>query len=119
MLKILFLITICLYVNLADEVTCEFSNPGRELFMWAILLNRKDLALIFWKACPDHIGMNKYFTTRVSDAGMRARCIKCSLNKRSLASLVSAQTIMRSRLVYIQRVTGRGHCGSRSVVKFI
>ena len=31
-------------------------RPHRELFLWALLLNRKEIALIFWKAGVDHIG---------------------------------------------------------------
>ena len=49
------LIWLCLNI-IEEETKSEFNNPERELFVWAILLNRKDLALIFWKACADQIG---------------------------------------------------------------
>jgi len=32
------------------------SEPYRELFVWAVLFNRRHLAMIFWKDCPDQIG---------------------------------------------------------------
>ena len=35
-----------------DEVNC----PERALFLWALLFNRKELSLIFWKVGKDHIG---------------------------------------------------------------
>ncbi len=31
-------------------------HPERELFLWALLLNRKNLALMFWRLGSDHIG---------------------------------------------------------------
>ena len=31
--------------------------PERELFYWAILFNRKDLAKIFWKGGQDQLGI--------------------------------------------------------------
>uniref|UniRef100_A0A914X0S4 TRPM SLOG domain-containing protein n=1 Tax=Plectus sambesii TaxID=2011161 RepID=A0A914X0S4_9BILA len=30
-----------------------FDHPFRELFIWAVLFNRKQLALFFWENCPD------------------------------------------------------------------
>jgi hypothetical protein len=36
--------------------TIDFENPQRELFLWAVLLNRKELALLFWKSGVDQIG---------------------------------------------------------------
>jgi transient receptor potential cation channel subfamily M protein 2 len=38
--------------NKASTVDC----PERELFLWALLLNRRQLAMIFWRAGKDHIG---------------------------------------------------------------
>ena len=34
----------------------DFAQPERDLFLWAVLLNRRDLAKLFWKASKDHIG---------------------------------------------------------------
>jgi len=31
-------------------------QPGRELFIWAVLFSRMRMAMIFWKTCPDQIG---------------------------------------------------------------
>jgi len=31
-------------------------QPGRELFVWAVLFSRMRIARIFWKSCPDQIG---------------------------------------------------------------
>jgi len=31
-------------------------QPGRELFIWAVLFSRMRIAMIFWKTCPDQIG---------------------------------------------------------------
>ena len=31
-------------------------NPERELFVWALLFGRKDLAMLFWRMGRDHIG---------------------------------------------------------------
>ena len=31
-------------------------QPGRELFVWAVLFSRMRIAMIFWKTCPDQIG---------------------------------------------------------------
>jgi hypothetical protein len=31
-------------------------NPERELFVWALLFSRKDLAMLFWRMGRDHIG---------------------------------------------------------------
>ena len=31
-------------------------DPQRELFIWAILLNRRELAHFFWKIGQDHLG---------------------------------------------------------------
>ena len=33
----------------------DFKHPERELLIWALLLNRKELAMIFWKLGQDHI----------------------------------------------------------------
>ncbi|XP_064621625.1 transient receptor potential cation channel subfamily M member-like 2 [Lineus longissimus] len=33
-----------------------FEHPERELFLWAIMLNRKELASLFWRSGKDHIG---------------------------------------------------------------
>jgi len=40
-------------------VHCVAENvdqPGRELFVWAVLFSRMRIAMIFWKTCPDQIG---------------------------------------------------------------
>jgi len=34
----------------------HFLYPERELFLWAVLLNRQEIARIFWRASADHIG---------------------------------------------------------------
>ncbi|XP_064619886.1 transient receptor potential cation channel subfamily M member-like 2 [Lineus longissimus] len=34
----------------------DFSNPERELFIWAVLLNRRELALQFWRQGKNHVG---------------------------------------------------------------
>ncbi|CAH1793997.1 unnamed protein product, partial [Owenia fusiformis] len=34
----------------------DFEDPYKELFLWAILLNRRELAHLFWKLGKDHIG---------------------------------------------------------------
>ena len=47
-----------------EEIMTKFSaerskiedHPEQELFLWALLLNRKNLADYFWKAGNDHIG---------------------------------------------------------------
>jgi hypothetical protein len=26
-----------------------FENPNKELFLWAVMMNRKDIAMFFWK----------------------------------------------------------------------
>ena len=44
-------------INTANEDNREF-DPIRELFLWSLLLSRKELALLFWKAGKDHIGIN-------------------------------------------------------------
>jgi hypothetical protein len=31
-------------------------NPERELFFWALLFGRKELAMLFWRLGRDHIG---------------------------------------------------------------
>ncbi len=31
-------------------------NPFKELLIWALLLNRKDMAMLFWRSGKDHIG---------------------------------------------------------------
>jgi hypothetical protein len=31
-------------------------NPARELFFWALLFSRKELAFLFWRLGGDHIG---------------------------------------------------------------
>ena len=42
--------------ELAAKQDCAFPNPEKDLLFWAVLLNRKDLAHIFWKLGKDHIG---------------------------------------------------------------
>ena len=32
------------------------NNPERELFVWALLFGRKELAMLFWRMGRDHIG---------------------------------------------------------------
>ena len=39
-----------------DEYEKQEFDPFRELFLWALVLGRKELALLFWKAGKDHIG---------------------------------------------------------------
>ncbi|XP_064608301.1 transient receptor potential cation channel subfamily M member 2-like [Liolophura sinensis] len=34
----------------------EFEHPERELFLWALLLNRREMAKFFWRTGKDHIG---------------------------------------------------------------
>ena len=34
----------------------KFPHPERELFFWAILVNRQELSKLFWKAGRDQIG---------------------------------------------------------------
>ena len=31
-------------------------SAERDLFLWAVLLNRKNLAMLFWQSGKDHIG---------------------------------------------------------------
>ncbi|XP_021379559.1 transient receptor potential cation channel subfamily M member 1-like [Mizuhopecten yessoensis] len=38
------------------HVKHDFELPERELFLWALLLNRMDLAKLFWKLGKDHLG---------------------------------------------------------------
>jgi len=38
------------------SVTENMDQPGRELFIWAVLFSRMRMAMIFWKTCPDQIG---------------------------------------------------------------
>jgi len=38
-----------------DAENCT-EQPGRELFIWAVLFSRVNIAMIFWKACHDQIG---------------------------------------------------------------
>ena len=35
---------------------CDFDNPAKELFFWAVLFNRRELAYLFWKSGKDQIG---------------------------------------------------------------
>ena len=44
--------------NMIDKLysTFDFECAAKELFLWAVLLNRRELALIFWKNGKDHIG---------------------------------------------------------------
>lgn len=34
----------------------SLKNPERDLFLWAVLLNRQELAKLFWRMGKDHIG---------------------------------------------------------------
>lgn len=34
----------------------DFDHPERELFLWAILFNRRDLTHLFWRIGRDHLG---------------------------------------------------------------
>lgn len=43
-------------IQRGGKVMADFTNPERELFMWAVLFNRRELAELFWKAGKDHIG---------------------------------------------------------------
>ena len=38
------------------QLPVDFTHPERELFLWALLLNRRQLAMLFWKLGQDHIG---------------------------------------------------------------
>lgn len=38
------------------QLSETFDNPERELFLWAVLLNRQELAEFFWNKGKDHIG---------------------------------------------------------------
>ncbi|XP_069123673.1 transient receptor potential cation channel subfamily M member-like 2 isoform X2 [Argopecten irradians] len=38
------------------KIKHDFELPERELFLWALLLNRMDLAKLFWKLGRDHLG---------------------------------------------------------------
>ncbi|XP_033755589.1 transient receptor potential cation channel subfamily M member-like 2 isoform X2 [Pecten maximus] len=38
------------------KIKHDFDLPERELFLWALLLNRMDLAKLFWKLGRDHLG---------------------------------------------------------------
>ena len=40
----------------ANALTANMDQPGRELFIWAVLFSRMRIAMIFWKTCPDQIG---------------------------------------------------------------
>jgi len=31
-------------------------EPGRELFVWAVLFNQMPLAIALWKQCPEQLG---------------------------------------------------------------
>ncbi|XP_013384358.1 transient receptor potential cation channel subfamily M member 2 isoform X1 [Lingula anatina] len=42
--------------KLKEEQKCEFERPEKHLMLWAVLLNRKELAKLFWKMGKDHIG---------------------------------------------------------------
>lgn len=43
------------YRHMYSGVT-EFERPERELFLWALLLKRKSLAVVFWRLGCDHVG---------------------------------------------------------------
>ena len=34
----------------------DLNHPYRELLVWAVLFNRKSLAMIFWNECPEPLG---------------------------------------------------------------
>ena len=40
--------------------TTDFDNPEKELFIWAILLNRRELAHLFWKMGKDQVGESTF-----------------------------------------------------------
>ena len=42
------------------QLPVDFSHPERELFLWALLLNRRQLAMLFWKLGQDHIGASTH-----------------------------------------------------------
>uniref|UniRef100_A0A914XBZ0 TRPM SLOG domain-containing protein n=1 Tax=Plectus sambesii TaxID=2011161 RepID=A0A914XBZ0_9BILA len=44
----------------SDQIATEstyFDHPFRELFIWAVLFNRKQLALFFWENCDDPLSV--------------------------------------------------------------
>ncbi|KAK3595123.1 hypothetical protein CHS0354_002376 [Potamilus streckersoni] len=41
--------------NKAEEDTGDFEQPEKELFLWAILFNREDMARMLWKKSINHI----------------------------------------------------------------
>ena len=49
--------SICLSLYKAHIFVVEnLDQPYRELLVWAVLYNRKSLAMIFWKECSDPLG---------------------------------------------------------------
>ena len=44
-----------------EEYALVFDHPARELFWWAVLLNRQSLASFFWQLGQDQIGTLTWF----------------------------------------------------------
>ena len=43
-------------------------SPEKELFVWAVLFNRRELAKLFWRMSKDHIGncsLSAFFVVRL------------------------------------------------------
>lgn len=38
------------------KIKYEIASPERELFIWALLLNRMELAKLFWRIGKDQLG---------------------------------------------------------------
>ncbi|XP_074649507.1 transient receptor potential cation channel subfamily M member-like 2 isoform X2 [Tubulanus polymorphus] len=64
------------------KTLCSFASPEKELFIWAVLLNRMELAKLFWRMGQDHIGTTLIAATilkRLSDKAADAEEIDLSL----------------------------------------
>ena len=80
----------------SKRLSIDFDNPAKELFYWAILFNRRELAYLFWKSGKDQIGKNifceripyvlmrqdlKYRTCPVSGGALIASALLKALSK--------------------------------------
>lgn len=45
------------YEYISNQLEVELESPERDLFIWAILFNRKEVAMLFWRAGQDPIGL--------------------------------------------------------------
>ncbi len=67
-------------------------SPERELFIWAVLCNRRELAKLFWRNSKDHIGTKvHYCPTRNSF------CVHCV--QFGVALFVTGGALMASALL--------------------